>query len=124
MNFFENFDVHDGVGGVGAEDENQPSETASRKWKRSDANSDEEVKDEIVPTSEMESSNFSLHQLFASETASGDEDAYPKKLDSPSKATPMIHKENIKFDKKEEVGSVMSRNKFAKRQPLQDLKQS
>jgi len=70
MNFFENSDVHDGISGVGAEDENQPSELASRKRKRSDANSDEEVKDELVPTvphtNEMELSNFRLQQLFAS----------------------------------------------------------
>jgi len=68
MNFFENSNVHDGIGGVGAEDE--PSETASRKRKRGDANSDEEVQDELVPTvpqtNEMELSNFRLQQLFAS----------------------------------------------------------
>ncbi|PNX96067.1 hypothetical protein L195_g019268, partial [Trifolium pratense] len=32
-------------------------------------------------------------------------------------------KENIKIDK-EEVGSIMSKTKFAKRQPLQDLQQN
>ncbi|XP_045811538.1 uncharacterized protein LOC123905831 isoform X2 [Trifolium pratense] len=124
--------------------------------------------DELVPTvpqpSEMESYTFSLQQLFSSDTASGDEEAHKAKFDSPSRATPtasgeksmvfspkphessMRHKEmgiemslplkrardsigthdmkeNIKIDK-EEVGSIMSKTKFAKRQPLQDLQQN
>lgn len=43
----------------------------------------------------------------------------PKLLESS-----MMNKENINIDKKEEVGTITSKNKFLKRQPLQDLQQN
>ncbi|WJX66195.1 hypothetical protein P8452_50775 [Trifolium repens] len=173
----DNSDVYDDISGVGAEAENQ-SHITSQKRKSSDeddtsANSDEDVRaDELVPIvpppSETESCNFILQQLFASDTASGEEVAYKTSLDSPSKATPIASgeksmifspklktslpqklerdnsiemslpqkrerdnsvgtcdmKENINIDKKAEIGSMMSKTKFAKRQPLQDLQQN
>ncbi|XP_050912693.1 uncharacterized protein LOC127127511 isoform X5 [Lathyrus oleraceus] len=174
--FLDTSDVHVGIGLDGAKDENQ-AYWASRKRKMSDVddtsggNSNEEVKaDEFVPavphSSEMESCDFGFPQLFAQDTASGDEDAYQKKLDSSSKGTPTASgeksivftpklqessmmrkkmriemnlsqkpatrdsvgtcdmKENIKTDKKEVDSSTVSRNKFAKRLPLQDLHQN
>lgn len=73
--FLDTSDVHVGIGLDGAKDENQ-AYWASRKRKMSDVddtsggNSNEEVKaDEFVPavphSSEMESCDFGLPQLFA-----------------------------------------------------------
>ncbi|XP_058779077.1 uncharacterized protein LOC131653056 [Vicia villosa] len=60
------------------------------------ANSDEEVKaDELVPavlqSSEMESCEFGLQELFAQDTASGDEDSNQKKLDSAEDENQAYH---------------------------------
>ncbi|CAK8532809.1 unnamed protein product [Lathyrus sativus] len=115
--FLDNSDVHDGIGLDGAKDDQVY--WASRKRKMSDmddtsgGNSDEEVKaDELVPAvpqySEMESSDFGLPQLFAQDTASGDEDAYQKKLDSSSKGTPTASGEkSIIFTPKLQESSMM-----------------
>ncbi|XP_058779076.1 uncharacterized protein LOC131653055 [Vicia villosa] len=116
--FFDTSNVHDDIGLDGPKDENQAYST-SRKRKMSDvdnisgANSDEELKtDELFPaavqSSEMESCGFGLQQLFAKDTASGDEDAIQKKLESPSKATAISSGEkSILFTPKFNESSMM-----------------
>ncbi|GAU41138.1 hypothetical protein TSUD_288270, partial [Trifolium subterraneum] len=60
----------------------------SKFFDNSDVGADELVQTAPPQPSETESCDFSLQQLFASDIASEDEDAYQKKLDSPSMATP------------------------------------
>ncbi|KAL5080758.1 hypothetical protein RYX36_009179 [Vicia faba] len=103
----------------GSKDENQAC-SVSRKRKMSEvdvvtsgASPDEEVKaDELFPavaqSSEMESPDFGLEQLFALDTASEDEDAYQEKLDSSSTGTPIASGEkNIIFTPKLHESSMM-----------------
>ncbi|CAI8593857.1 unnamed protein product [Vicia faba] len=102
----------------GSKDENQAC-SVSRKRKMSEvdvtsgASPDEEVKaDELFPavaqSSEMESPDFGLEQLFAQDTASEDEDAYQEKLDSSSTGTPIASGEkNIIFTPKLHESSMM-----------------
>jgi hypothetical protein len=48
----------------------------------------------------------------------------PQKRERDNSVGTCDMKENINIDKKEEIGSMMSKTKFAKRQPLQDLQQN
>jgi hypothetical protein len=48
----------------------------------------------------------------------------PQKRERDNSVGTCDMKENINIDKKAEIGSMMSKTKFAKRQPLQDLQQN
>ncbi|KHN41287.1 hypothetical protein glysoja_030125, partial [Glycine soja] len=107
---FDNSDDHDDAGGTEAEDKSQhhikTDMDSIEKYLLNDfqsiddadgQNSDEKP-DEYAPTVpqsvEMNSCTFSLQQISAPDTVSGDEGTFQEKLETPTKCTPILSSED------------------------------